>query len=88
MNEANISPLARRLAEENSIDWRQLQGSGPDGRVVERDVLMYLARIMSGEADLPTQPDAELAADQRAAADGDAAPDHHDGEAAGELIAS
>lgn len=39
-------------------------------------------------ADLQTEPDAELAADQRAAADGEGAPDHHDGEAAGELIAS
>lgn len=35
-------------------------------------------------ADLQTEP----AAEQRAAASSEAAPDHHDGEAAGELIAS
>lgn len=57
MDDVTISPLARRLAEENSIEWRQIRGSGPDGRVIERDILMYLSRIMSGEAELPSQPD-------------------------------
>jgi pyruvate dehydrogenase E2 component (dihydrolipoamide acetyltransferase) len=33
-----ISPIARRLADENGIDVRTLTGSGPGGRVVERDV--------------------------------------------------
>lgn len=32
------SPLARRVAKENGIDLSALQGSGPHGRVVERDV--------------------------------------------------
>jgi len=32
------SPIARRLADENGIDVRTLTGSGPDGRIVERDV--------------------------------------------------
>lgn len=32
------SPLARRLAEQNNIDLSQIQGSGPDGRIVKRDV--------------------------------------------------
>lgn len=32
------SPLARRLAEENNLDLRQLTGSGPQGRIVVRDV--------------------------------------------------
>lgn len=57
MEDTMISPLARRLAEENSIDWRQIRGSGPDSRVIERDILMYLSRVMSGEAELPSQPD-------------------------------
>ncbi len=56
--EPQISPLARRLAEENSIDWRVIQGTGPDSRVIERDILTYLARIMSGEIDPPALPDA------------------------------
>jgi pyruvate dehydrogenase E2 component (dihydrolipoamide acetyltransferase) len=33
-----ISPIARRLADEHGIDVRALSGSGPDGRIVERDV--------------------------------------------------
>jgi hypothetical protein len=54
----NITPLAKKLAEENSIDWRFIRGTGPDGKVIERDILSYLARIMSGELDLPAMPDA------------------------------
>jgi hypothetical protein len=57
MSDVQISPLAKRLAEENSIDWRKIRGTGPEGRVIERDILTYLARIMSGEADLPAEPD-------------------------------
>ena len=58
MTEPQISPLARRLAEENSIDWRVIPGTGPESRVIERDILTYLARIMSGEIDPPALPDA------------------------------
>ena len=50
--ETDISPLAKRLAEENNVNWRSLAGSGSSGRVVERDVLEYLARVMAGEEDL------------------------------------
>lgn len=32
------SPVARRMAEERSIDLRQVSGSGPGGRIVKRDV--------------------------------------------------
>lgn len=32
------SPLARRLAKEANIDIAQLQGSGPHGRVIKRDI--------------------------------------------------
>jgi pyruvate dehydrogenase E2 component (dihydrolipoamide acetyltransferase) len=33
-----VSPLARRLAEEHSVDLANLKGSGPGGRIVESDV--------------------------------------------------
>lgn len=36
------SPAARRLAAQNGIDLTQLTGSGPDGRIVEADVLNAL----------------------------------------------
>jgi pyruvate dehydrogenase E2 component (dihydrolipoamide acetyltransferase) len=32
------SPLARRMADENSIDLRQVQGTGPGGRIVRDDI--------------------------------------------------
>lgn len=57
MSEVKITPLARRLAEENGIDWRQIKGTGPDGTVVERDILAFLARVMAGEVNLPPAPE-------------------------------
>ncbi|MGC9259713.1 MAG: pyruvate dehydrogenase complex dihydrolipoamide acetyltransferase [Phycisphaerae bacterium] len=36
---ARISPLARKLAAEKGIDVNSLRGSGPDGRIIKRDVL-------------------------------------------------
>jgi pyruvate dehydrogenase E2 component (dihydrolipoamide acetyltransferase) len=33
-----VSPLARRLAAEKGIDLTQLKGSGPGGRIIQRDV--------------------------------------------------
>ncbi|MBX7233868.1 MAG: E3 binding domain-containing protein [Caldilineales bacterium] len=33
------SPRARKIAKERGLDWRTLSGSGPRGRVIERDVL-------------------------------------------------
>ncbi|WP_293177325.1 E3 binding domain-containing protein [Oceanithermus sp.] len=56
MTEPKITPLARRLAEENGIDWQALQGTGPDGTIVERDILAFLAKVMAGEVELPPQP--------------------------------
>lgn len=57
MSDPQITPLARRLAEENGINWRSLAGSGPDGTIVERDILAYLAKVMAGEITLPPAPD-------------------------------
>jgi len=37
------SPLARRLAEEQGIDIRQVKGSGPGGRISKADVEAYLS---------------------------------------------
>ena len=53
----DISPLAKRLAEENNVEWQGLYGSGSDGRIIERDVLEYLARVMAGEEDLNPTPE-------------------------------
>ncbi|MET1044035.1 MAG: dihydrolipoamide acetyltransferase family protein [Microbacteriaceae bacterium] len=47
-----ISPLVRRLAREHGLDLSTVTGSGPDGRIVRRDVDALLA---AGAA-APTQP--------------------------------
>jgi pyruvate dehydrogenase E2 component (dihydrolipoamide acetyltransferase) len=36
-----ISPRAARLAEQSGFDITTIQGSGPGGRIIERDVLAY-----------------------------------------------
>jgi pyruvate dehydrogenase E2 component (dihydrolipoamide acetyltransferase) len=41
------SPIVRRLAQENNLDLSRIEGSGPAGRIVERDVR---AAIESGDA--------------------------------------
>jgi pyruvate dehydrogenase E2 component (dihydrolipoamide acetyltransferase) len=38
------SPVARRVADEEGIDLRRVQGSGPGGRIVKRDVEAAMAR--------------------------------------------
>jgi pyruvate dehydrogenase E2 component (dihydrolipoamide acetyltransferase) len=39
-----VSPIARKLAEENQIDLSTLQGSGPQGRIVEADIQAILSQ--------------------------------------------
>jgi pyruvate dehydrogenase E2 component (dihydrolipoamide acetyltransferase) len=38
------SPIVRRLAGENNLDLSKIEGSGPQGRIVERDVRAALER--------------------------------------------
>lgn len=40
-----ISPLARRLAEENNIDISKIKGTGPGGRIIRDDVLKIIDEI-------------------------------------------
>ncbi len=37
-----ISPLARRLAQENNIDITTIKGTGPEGRIVKDDILKII----------------------------------------------
>lgn len=34
-----VSPLARKLAEEHGLELSSIKGTGPDGRIIKRDVL-------------------------------------------------
>src|SRR5262249_12915439 len=39
-----VSPLAARMAAEAGIDLRSLQGSGPGGRIIKRDIEAALSQ--------------------------------------------
>ncbi|PHY93685.1 pyruvate dehydrogenase complex dihydrolipoamide acetyltransferase, partial [Acetobacter pomorum] len=43
------SPLARRIAHQNNIDLATLKGTGPNGRIVKRDVEAALSKAPSSE---------------------------------------
>jgi 2-oxoisovalerate dehydrogenase E2 component (dihydrolipoyl transacylase) len=49
-----VSPLVRRLARDAEVDLRTLDGSGPDGLIVRRDVELAIARRTQLEP-IPTQ---------------------------------
>ncbi len=52
------TPVARRLAEELGIDLRQVQGTGPEGRITREDVEAYAARLRE-QAAAPAPPRVE-----------------------------
>ena len=59
-----ISPVARRIASDHGVDIRQLSGSGPDGRILRRDVEAAMASSGSRQA-APTQaPPAQTTASE------------------------
>ena len=59
-----ISPVAARMAAQHGLDVRLVKGSGPDGRIIRRDIEQAAAsgaaRIGSGGAK-PEKPKAKLA---------------------------
>jgi len=50
------SPLARKRALEQGIDIRSVRGSGPNGRVVEKDVLEFAAHPSAAASAQVTSP--------------------------------
>jgi pyruvate dehydrogenase E2 component (dihydrolipoamide acetyltransferase) len=54
----SISPVARRLADEYGVDVKTIQGSGPSGRVIKRDILQIVeATNETSAAAATTQPE-------------------------------
>jgi pyruvate dehydrogenase E2 component (dihydrolipoamide acetyltransferase) len=55
------TPVARRIARENNVDLRQVNGSGADGRIRKGDVEAYLAAPPAAApfTPLPAGPDTE-----------------------------
>lgn len=58
------SPLVKRLAEEASLDLGLVTGSGPDGRIIKKDIQGFL----DGTTPMPTAAGAAKSADAGAAA--------------------
>lgn len=51
------SPLARRLAQQRGIDLIGLQGSGPKGRIVARDVEAVVKNVSQSSSEQPKVPE-------------------------------
>ena len=69
-NRLFVSPLARRMAAQAGLDISAVQGSGPDGRIVKRDIDAAVAKGIAK----PVEPEASTggkAAEEILAAGGD-----------------
>ncbi len=60
-----ISPVARKLAEENAIDITQVAGTGPNGRIVREDIEKAIADKKTAPAPAAAAP-AETTGERRA----------------------
>jgi pyruvate dehydrogenase E2 component (dihydrolipoamide acetyltransferase) len=47
------SPLAKRIAQDREVDLSLLHGSGPEGRIVKKDVEAFLASAPAAPAGIP-----------------------------------
>ena len=50
-----VSPLARRIAEDKGIDLAQVTGTGPGGRIVQKDVEAFKAPTKESAAPVATE---------------------------------
>jgi pyruvate dehydrogenase E2 component (dihydrolipoamide acetyltransferase) len=65
------SPLARRMATEKGVELSTIQGSGPNGRIIKRDVEGVAAGApVSAAAPQPTGPSSAASARQPVASEG------------------
>ncbi|MEQ9454900.1 MAG: dihydrolipoamide acetyltransferase family protein [Phycisphaeraceae bacterium] len=55
-----VSPLARKLAEEHGIDLGSLTGSGPDGRIIKKDILAAASGGSQASAAAPAPAQGQL----------------------------
>jgi len=69
-NRLFASPLARRMAAQAGVDLSSVKGSGPDGRILKRDIDDAVARGV-GKADSPEASTGGAEAEQPASARGD-----------------
>lgn len=50
-----VSPIAAKMATENGIDLRTVTGSGPQGRIIKRDIEAAIAQPAAKTASAPAQ---------------------------------
>jgi pyruvate dehydrogenase E2 component (dihydrolipoamide acetyltransferase) len=50
------SPLARRMAQQASLDLAAITGSGPQGRIIKADIEAALATVRGGPVPAPVRP--------------------------------
>jgi len=62
------SPLARRMADERGIDLRQVQGTGPGGRIIKENIESFQPSAAPTTAPAATQAPAPAASQPAAAA--------------------
>jgi len=49
LGKIKISPAARKMAEENGVDYSQIKGTGPEGRITREDVEKAVAEGVGAE---------------------------------------
>lgn len=50
------TPAARKIAEEQAIDLKQIEGTGPRGRITKDDVLSFASHPLEAVAEAPVTP--------------------------------
>ena len=67
-----VSPIVRKLSAERGVDLNQIAGTGPDGRVVRRDLEHFLASGGAGSPVVASAPSVPVTSEASASAPGSA----------------
>ena len=67
-----VSPIVRKLSAERGVDLNQIAGTGPDGRVVRRDLEHFLASGGTGSPAVASAPSVPVTSEASASAPGSA----------------
>lgn len=66
MNRHKISPVAKRMAEDATVEWHNLPGSGPGGRVTTTDIRAFIQTSAQTTTRVNASPKAKQFAKARA----------------------
>ncbi len=50
-----VSPIAARMASENDINLKSIKGSGPNGRIIKRDIEEAVSQVRSPKSEVQSQ---------------------------------